>query len=149
MRLTATVLSLVGATCLSALATTAPAQAQTKPCCYNNGDYFESSPSTCRKYGGRTVPYEYCARGYYGDRGYYDRGYDDGDAYFSIRLGDIVFAYSDGYYDRHRRWHHWRSDRERNWYRQHRRAYYYAYPRHRDRDRHRRDWRDGRRDDWR
>jgi hypothetical protein len=148
MKFTATALSLIGATCLGALATTAPAQADSKPCCYNNGDYFESSPSTCRKYGGRVVPVEYCGRGYYGDRGY-DRGYDDGDAYFSIQLGNIVFAYSDGYYDRDRRWHRWRSDRERNWYRQHRRAYYYGYPRSRDRHRARRDWRDGRRDDWR
>jgi hypothetical protein len=151
MKFTATALSLIGATCLGALATTAPAQSASKPCCYNNGDYFESSPSTCRRYGGRVVPYEYCGRGYYGDRGYGPAygGYDDGDATFSIQLGNIVFAYSDGYYDRDRRWHRWRSDRERNWYRQHRRAYYYGYPRSRDRDRARRDWRDGRRNDWR
>ena len=38
----------------------------TKPCCYNNGDYFNSTPSTCRKYGGRVVDYEYCERGYRG-----------------------------------------------------------------------------------
>jgi hypothetical protein len=37
-----------------------------KPCCYNNGDYFNSTPSTCHKYGGRVVPYEYCERGYRG-----------------------------------------------------------------------------------
>lgn len=33
-----------------------------KPCCYNNGQYFHTSPSTCRRYGGQTVPYEYCTR---------------------------------------------------------------------------------------
>lgn len=38
----------------------------TKPCCYNNGDYFNSTPKTCNKYGGRVVPYEYCERGYRG-----------------------------------------------------------------------------------
>jgi hypothetical protein len=37
-----------------------------KPCCYNNGDYFNSTPKTCNKYGGRVVPYEYCERGYRG-----------------------------------------------------------------------------------
>jgi hypothetical protein len=37
-----------------------------KPCCYNDGDYFYSSPSTCRKYGGRVVQYDYCERQYYG-----------------------------------------------------------------------------------
>jgi len=149
MKLTATALSLIGATCLGALATAAPAQADSKPCCYNNGDYFESSPSTCRKYGGRVVPYEYCARGSYGQPGYYDRGYRDDDTYFSIQLGNIVFAYSDGYYDRDRRWHRWSSDRQRSWYRQHRRASYYEYPRSRERHKGRRDWRDGRRNDWR
>lgn len=45
-------------------------RAAAKPCCYNNGDYFNSTPSTCHKYGGRVVPYEYCQRGY--------RGSDDG-----------------------------------------------------------------------
>jgi hypothetical protein len=37
----------------------------TKPCCFNDGEYFRSSPSTCRKYGGRVVQYEYCERQYY------------------------------------------------------------------------------------
>ncbi len=41
-------------------------RAAAKPCCYNNGDYFNSTPSTCNKYGGRVVPYEYCERGYRG-----------------------------------------------------------------------------------
>jgi len=146
MKYTGTVISLVGATFLGALATAVPAQA--KPCCYNNGDYFESSPSTCRNYGGRVVQQEYCVGGYYGNDRYYDRGYD-GDASFAIRFGNVVFAYSDGYYDRNRRWYRWRNDRERNWYRQHRRTSYYHMTRDRDRDRGRRDWRDGRRSNWR
>lgn len=36
-----------------------------KPCCYNNGEYFQSTPSTCRKYGGQVAPFEYCQRSYY------------------------------------------------------------------------------------
>jgi hypothetical protein len=144
MKYTGTVISLVGATFLGALATAVPAQA--KPCCYNNGDYFESSPSTCRKYGGRVVQQEYCVGGYYyGRPGYNDRD----DTFFSIQLGNIVFAYSDGYYDRNRRWHRWRNERERNWYRQHRRTSYYNTTRDRDRDRGRREWREGRRNNWR
>lgn len=84
-------LSLISASCLFAIAALAPAQAgeasrasnatyvtrgdaadvlfkraASKPCCYNNGDYFNSTPSTCNKYGGRVVPYEYCERGYRG-----------------------------------------------------------------------------------
>ena len=31
---------------------------------------------------------------------------------FSFDVGDVRFAYSDGYWDRHNRWHHWRSPRE-------------------------------------
>jgi hypothetical protein len=153
MNITRNLLSLAGASCLAVFATAAPAEAREKPCCYNNGAYFESSPSTCRKYGGRTVPQDYCRGGYYGDRGDYrgDYGpaYDNDNTTFSIQLGNIVFAYSDGYYDRSRRWHRWRNDRERNWYRQHRRTSYHETTRDRDRDRNRRDWRDGRRNDWR
>lgn len=153
MKYTGTMIALFGATCLGAMATAAPAQADTKPCCYTaSGEYANSSPSTCRKYGGRVVQQEYCQAGYYGndrgyDRGYYDR--DDGNASFAIQFGNVVFAYSDGYYDRDRRWHGWRNDRERNWYRQNRRTSYYDTTRDRDRDRGRRDWRDGRRNNWR
>lgn len=146
MNMTKAILPLLGASCLAVFATAAPAQAASKPCCYNNGEYFQSSPSTCRNYGGRVVEQEYCVGGYYGDRGYRDR--NDGPS-FAIQLGDIVIAYSDGYYDRHRRWHRWRNDRERSWYQQNRRASYYNTSRDRDRDRKRRDWRDGRRNDWR
>jgi hypothetical protein len=45
-------------------------------------------------------------------------------------------GFSDGYYDRDHRWHHWRNAREHNWYRSHY-ASYYRGDRHRgwDRDR--------------
>ena len=138
-----------------------PAMADSKPCCsYWSGEYVQSSPSTCRKYGGRVVSQDYCY-GYYNDgynNGYNNgHGYDNGYGYdrrrsgvsFSINLGDVVIGYSDGYYDRSRRWHRWRNDDERNWYRQNRRAAYFDMIRDRDNDRHRRDWRDGRRQDWR
>ena len=68
---------------------------------------------------------------------------------FALTLGDVVFAYSDGYYDNNRRWHKWRNTNERNWYRQNRRDTYFQMTRARDRDQHRRDWYQGRRDDWR
>ena len=73
----------------------------------------------------------------------------DGYSNFSIVLGNVVFGYSDGYYDNRRRWHRWRSNSERNWYRQNHGQTYYQMSRYRDRDRFRRDWRDGRRNDWR
>ena len=31
---------------------------------------------------------------------------------FSFNTGDVAFAYSDGYWDRNRNWHSWRSSRE-------------------------------------
>lgn len=68
---------------------------------------------------------------------------------FSIALDGALFGYSDGYYDNNRRWHSWRSHNERAWYRRHHRDSYYHMGRNRDRDRYRRDWRNGRRDDWR
>jgi len=151
MKTTGTLLSLLGASCLVAFAaTTAPAQAAAKPCCYNNGDYYNASPKTCRNYGGRVVEQEYCRGDYYDDRrGSYGPGHRGGDSSFTIQFGNVVFAYSDGYYDRDRRWHGWRSDDERNWYRQNRRNSYHHMNRDRDRDRNRRDWREGRRNDWR
>ncbi len=154
MKFTGTLLSLLGASCVGALALTAPAQAASKPCCYNNGDYYNSSSKICRKYGGRTVEQQYCQGDYYGGRnnyqGYNDYGptYGNGDSSFSFQFGNVVIAYSDGYYDRDRGWHRWRNNRERNWYRENHRASYYHMNRDRDRDRHRRDWRDGRRNDW-
>ncbi len=53
---------------------------------------------------------------------------------FSFRLGDIGFAYDDGYYDRSHRWHGWRDRRERDWYRVNYRHHYSAYGHDRDRD---------------
>jgi len=145
MSLTPKLLSLLGASMLFAFADVAPASADHKPCCYNYGRYYQASPRTCYRYGGRVVPYEYCYRGGYRD-GYYDEGYDyDYDrsyrrrpgVTFEIGIGDIIFGFNDGYYDRHRRWHRWRNHNERDYFRRH--------YRHRWRD-HRygdyRDWRD-------
>jgi hypothetical protein len=156
----AKLISLAGASCAIAFALPAPAFADEKPCCSNNGRYFESSPSTCRKYGGYVVEQQYC-RGYYGpnnyDNGQYDNGrYDGGYGTYgprsgfslSFALGDVVFAYNDGYYDRYRRWHSWRNDRERDYFRDHRRQSYFNMRHDYDNDRHRRDWREGRRRDW-
>ncbi len=53
---------------------------------------------------------------------------------FSFRLGDIGFAYNDGYYDRGHRWHRWRNQREQNWYRSNYRHHYRSYGHDRDRD---------------
>jgi hypothetical protein len=53
---------------------------------------------------------------------------------FSFRFGDIGVAYDDGYYDRSRRWHAWRHERERDWYRANYGHQYRAYRHDRDRD---------------
>lgn len=142
MKNTGTLLTLLGASCVAALASATPAEAA-KPCCYNRGDYYNASPRTCYRYGGRVVHQDYCYRYHYRSGRPYTR------VDFAIRLGDVVIAYSDGYYDRHRRWHRWRDARERDWYRENRRHSYYHTTRDRDRDRKRRDWREGRRNDWR
>ena len=81
---------------------------------------------------------------YNGGYGGYGGGSD-----FAIVLGNVVFAYNDGYFDNRRRWHTWRSDEEREWYRRHYSRTYYDYRRDRDEDRWRRDWREGRGNDWR
>ncbi|MFM9863293.1 MAG: hypothetical protein ACKVRO_06775 [Micropepsaceae bacterium] len=80
--------------------------------------------------------------------GYGDRGYDRGGVDFSIVLGNAVFAYDDGYYDRDRRWHTWQNDGHRDWYRRNHSRTYYNHRRDFDRDQYRRDWREGRRSDW-
>lgn len=148
MHINAKLVSILAISCLGAIVSAAPATAATKPCCRNDGQYFNSTPTTCQRYGGRVVPQEYCQRGYPGYRNDYFPGRNDGGS-FSISLGGVMFAYTDGYYDRNRRWHGWRNSAEREWYRQNRRDTYYNMRRARDRDRNRRDWRDGRRDDWR
>ena len=53
---------------------------------------------------------------------------------FSFRLGDIGFAYDDGYYDRSHRWHAWRHQRERDWYRVNYRNHYRGMRHDQDRD---------------
>jgi hypothetical protein len=53
---------------------------------------------------------------------------------FSFRIGDVAFAYDDGYYDRGHRWHAWRHARERDWYRSHYRTSYRAMRHDRDHD---------------
>ena len=68
---------------------------------------------------------------------------------FSITLGNVQFGYHDGYYDNNRRWHRWQNNRQRTWYQQHHGRSYYQMRRNNDRDRYRRDWRNGRRTDWR
>jgi hypothetical protein len=68
---------------------------------------------------------------------------------FSITLGNVQIAYDDGYYDSNRRWHRWRNNDERNWYRKNHRNQYFAMRRDRDNDRFRKDWRNGKRKNWR
>ena len=59
---------------------------------------------------------------------------------FSFDTGDVAFAYSDGYWDRNRRWHKWRNAREA---REYRNQYAHNYNSHRhDRDRKTMGWRD-------
>ncbi len=53
---------------------------------------------------------------------------------FSFRIGDVAFAYSDGYYDHNRRWHAWHGTRERDWYRTNYRSNYRAMRHDRDHD---------------
>ena len=53
---------------------------------------------------------------------------------FSFRVGDVAFAYNNGYYDHNRRWHSWRNVRERNWYRTNYRRGFRAWNYDRDRD---------------
>ncbi len=87
---------------------------------------------------------------YYGDSGYggYNSGYNGGGSDFAIVLGNVLFAYDDGYYDRDRRWHAWQHDSHRDWYRRNHSRTYYNHRRDRDNDRHRRDRREDRSDRW-
>ena len=153
MNITPKLISLFGAACLLGFANVTPAEARVKPCCYNYGRYYEASPSTCYRYGGRVVPQNYCYRGGYYDSRYNDDYYDDGydrsyrrrgpGITFEIAIGDIILGYDDGYYDRYRRWHRWRNDNERSWFRRNHSGKWRG-GRHRGDDR---DWRDRRR--WR
>jgi hypothetical protein len=67
----------------------------------------------------------------------------------TITLGNAQFGYHDGYYDNQRRWHRWQNNRQRTWYQRNHGRTYYQMRRDNDRDRYRRDWRNGRRNDWR
>jgi len=71
-----------------------------------------------------------------------------GSVSFTISLGDVGMAYSDGYYDQNRRWHRWRNHRERDWYRHNHRDSYFSMTHTRDRDSNHGDWRRGKRNDW-
>src|SRR5665213_3801415 len=53
---------------------------------------------------------------------------------FSITLGNVVFGYSDGYYDQNRRWHRWRNAQERMWYQANHRDSFYNLRHDRDQD---------------
>jgi hypothetical protein len=53
---------------------------------------------------------------------------------FSFRVGDVALGYNDGYYDRGHRWHGWRNQRERDWYRVNYSHQYRGYRHDRDRD---------------
>jgi len=157
MNTTGKMIALLGASCVLALANVAPAQAAQKPCCYNNGHFEPSTPKTCYRYGGQIVDMRYCYRAGYGSQSYryndydydydYDRRHRRGPT-FAIVIGDIAFGYTDGYFDRHRRWHRWRNDNERNWYRKHHGKRFHGMRRDDDRDGQRRDWRHGRRQNW-
>lgn len=67
----------------------------------------------------------------------------------SVSFGGAAFGYEDGYYDNDRRWHEWRDEDERAWYQENYGPTYYGMSRYDDRDDYRRDWREGRRADWR
>jgi hypothetical protein len=43
----------------------------TKPCCYNNRQFFRTTPKTCYRNGGRVVAAQYCERRYDGGYGGY------------------------------------------------------------------------------
>jgi hypothetical protein len=160
---------LAGAAALTGAAlTTLPAQAdagigvQIGPLGINIG--VDQYRDYCRDYSYRHRNYDDCNRYRFDDDYYSDRGedyrwqqshhrrdarYGRDDTDFNVSLGDVVFGYSDGYYDNERRWHDWSNDDERNWYQQNHRQSYYQMQREQDRDSMRRDWREGRRNDWR
>jgi hypothetical protein len=57
----------------------------------------------------------------------------------TVDLGNIAFAYTDGYWDRDHHWHRWRNAEEERSYRQSNRAHFYDHRHDRDHDR---GWRD-------
>ena len=63
---------------------------------------------------------------------------------FSITLGNAAFGYSDGYWDRDRRFHTWRNRDEAEYFRNTYGQHYYAYRHDRDRRDRDRGWRNER-----
>lgn len=57
-----------------------------------------------------------------------------GNVGISINLGDVAFAYQDGYWDQGHRWHRWRNAHEARDYRARPHNHYHAWNRDRDRD---------------
>lgn len=59
----------------------------------------------------------------------------------SLNLGNVAFAYQDGYWDHGHRWHRWQNRNEARHYRAQHRSHYHAWNHDRDRDRgwHRRE----------
>ena len=53
-----------------------------------------------------------------------------------VDTGNVSVGYRNGYYDHDRRWHRWRGDSHRNYYRRHHRSHYRDYY-YRDHDRYR------------
>ena len=46
-----------------------------------------------------------------------ERGRDHGNTGIAISIGDVAFAFQDGYWDNGHRWHKWRNSREQQDYR--------------------------------
>jgi hypothetical protein len=53
---------------------------------------------------------------------------------FSFDLGDVAFAYSDGYWDHDHQWHRWHNSREAREYRARYREHWHGWKHDRDRD---------------
>lgn len=58
------------------------------------------------------------------DSGRYGYGRDRGVNVLSLSLGNVAFAYRDGYWDRRHHWHHWQRDSDYRYYRDHGSNYY-------------------------
>ncbi|MGV8996180.1 MAG: hypothetical protein ACOH12_04460 [Parvibaculaceae bacterium] len=57
-----------------------------------------------------------------------------GNVGISLNLGNVAFAYQDGYWDHSHRWHQWRSKHEAREYRQKRGHHYHNWNHDRDKD---------------
>lgn len=65
-------------------------------------------------------------------------------AVFSFDVGNVAFAYQDGWWDRDHHWHHWRNHREMVEYQTRYHDHYYDWRHDRDPDHgwHDKDWHD-------